>query len=59
MTKKKLTSLGYCNGWEETPKIVERCMAKKHILHSEKTGRCEEKSTCSVCGYFYYTDSSD
>ncbi len=56
--KKEIKNLGYANGWGKTPEIVEKCSGKKHVVKSEKAGRCQTKYTCIECGYTYKIDSS-
>jgi hypothetical protein len=59
--KKEIKYLGWANGWyykdpPEVPEIVKNC---HHRLKEEKTGRCEHRYTCEICGFYYMVDSSD
>lgn len=55
--KKEIKYLGWANGWgNETPEIVLKCTHRQKV---ERTGRCEHRHTCEICGYTYMVDSSD
>lgn len=51
--------LGWANGWDKTPDVVEHCHKQGHKVKSEETGRCTHRYHCDICGYAYMVDSSD
>ena len=51
--------LGYANGWEKTPPIVEACKALGHVQGSRNEGNCLTRYGCDLCGFTYLVDSSD
>lgn len=51
--------LGYANGWEDTPEIVEQCEAEGHSQYKQGVGRCLMEYGCWICDYKYLVDSSD
>lgn len=55
----EIVDLGYANGWNEIPEIVQKCADEDHVLRYEVTGRCLIQRWCDVCGYTYRVDSSD
>lgn len=52
-------NLGWANGWDKTPDVVEHCHRQGHKVKSEETGRCTHRYHCDICGYAYMVDSSD
>lgn len=53
------TYLGYANGWSEAPAIINSCQEQFHTRYWTRTGPCEHKVECPICGYSYKVDSSD
>lgn len=54
--------LGWANGWNETPEIVEQCWQKNHPLNKYNHDRTQHgydtEVRCDICGYVYHFDSS-
>lgn len=53
----KIKYLGYMNGWEKTPEIVQNCTHK--TVQTEEYRSCHTHVYCPICGYSYDIDSSD
>lgn len=54
-----LIDFGYSNGWNGVvPKVVENCIKQGHKSESRNIGNCLSETRCTVCGYFYKTDTS-
>lgn len=56
----KYKTLGYQNGWKETPELVKDCHHKEDIVVTYLNSRHTHKQICcSICMYIYYVDSGD
>lgn len=53
----KIKYLGYMNGWDKTPEIVQKCTHKLEV--SSNGWPCDTHYCCPICGYSYDIDSSD
>jgi hypothetical protein len=53
-----MKDLGYANGWQKTPEIVEHCQKKDHVVEGEVVGNCLVERWCPICDYYYRIDSS-
>jgi len=55
--------LGWANGWDGIPLIVDRCISLKHGRSDIDVGPpnrgTEHVVECEICNYIYRYDSSD
>jgi len=55
----RFQDFGWANGWDKTPRLIQKCRRAQHLKKDEHVGRCATQYTCNICGYTYRVDSSD
>ena len=59
----KVVDLGFANGWQGTPMIIQLCRQLDHKTQSTNLDKThhglDTKVSCDKCKYSYHYDSSD